>query len=74
MISSLSISNYALIRQLAITPDSGLNIITGETGVGKRTLARFVHENSTRKDGPYEVVDCSTDESVVLKLRIVVRS
>jgi two-component system response regulator FlrC len=45
-------------------------LITGETGVGKRTLARFVHENSTRKDGPYEVVDCSTDPEQVENLTL----
>lgn len=38
MISSLSISNYALIRQLALAPDGGLNIITGETGAGKSII------------------------------------
>jgi two-component system response regulator FlrC len=36
-------------------------LVTGETGVGKRTLTLFIHQNSTRKDRPYEVVDCSAD-------------
>lgn len=38
MISSLSISNYALIRSLQLAPDQGLNIITGETGAGKSIM------------------------------------
>lgn len=38
MISSLSISNYALIRKLQLEPDPGLNIITGETGAGKSIM------------------------------------
>ncbi|MEO9965013.1 MAG: DNA repair protein RecN [Reichenbachiella sp.] len=38
MISSLSISNYALIRKLRLEPDEGLNIITGETGAGKSIM------------------------------------
>lgn len=38
MISSLSISNYALIRNLQLSPDKGLNIITGETGAGKSIM------------------------------------
>ena len=38
MILSLSISNYALMKQLTLTPDSGLNIITGETGAGKSIM------------------------------------
>ena len=38
MLSSLSIQNYALINQLAIDFNSGLSIITGETGAGKSIL------------------------------------
>lgn len=38
MISRLSISNYALIRQLDIEPNRALNIITGETGAGKSIM------------------------------------
>ncbi|WP_109829611.1 DNA repair protein RecN [Reichenbachiella versicolor] len=38
MISKLSISNYALIRQLDIEPDKALNIVTGETGAGKSIM------------------------------------
>lgn len=38
MISNLSISNYALIRELNIAPHSGLNMITGETGAGKSIM------------------------------------
>ncbi|MFY0592432.1 DNA repair protein RecN [Roseivirga sp.] len=38
MLKSLSIENYALIKQLQINPDKGLNIITGETGAGKSIM------------------------------------
>ena len=38
MLSSLSIENYALIKQLQIQPDKALNIITGETGAGKSIM------------------------------------
>ncbi|UXX79248.1 DNA repair protein RecN [Reichenbachiella carrageenanivorans] len=38
MISSLSISNYALIKKLQLEPDAGLNIVTGETGAGKSIM------------------------------------
>ena len=37
-IKSLHIKNYALIRELDIAFDSGLTIITGETGAGKSIL------------------------------------
>ncbi|XOV94460.1 MAG: AAA family ATPase [Bacteroidota bacterium] len=38
MIKTLSITNYALIQQLEMSPASGLNIITGETGAGKSIM------------------------------------
>lgn len=38
MLTSLSISNYALIDRLEIEFGKGLNIITGETGAGKSIL------------------------------------
>jgi DNA repair protein RecN (Recombination protein N) len=38
MISTISISNYALIDKLEIDFSSGLSIITGETGAGKSIL------------------------------------
>jgi DNA-binding NtrC family response regulator/predicted hydrocarbon binding protein len=33
-------------------------LITGESGVGKEIVARFVHENSTRNRAPFVAVDC----------------
>ncbi len=44
-------------RNLSVSKASVL--ITGENGVGKRTLGKFIHENSTRSQFPFEVVDCS---------------
>ncbi len=38
MLTALSIQNYALINQLSINFNSGLSIITGETGAGKSIL------------------------------------
>lgn len=38
MLQKLSISNYALIDNLEISFDSGLNILTGETGAGKSII------------------------------------
>lgn len=34
-------------------------LIIGENGVGKRTLGRFIHENSNRANYGFELVDCS---------------
>ena len=38
MLSSLTIKNYALIDELKVDFNSGLSIITGETGAGKSIL------------------------------------
>lgn len=38
MLTSLQISNYALIDQLAMQPSAGLSMITGETGAGKSIM------------------------------------
>ncbi len=38
MLNSLLIKNFALIRQLEMTPSPGFNIITGETGAGKSIM------------------------------------
>ena len=34
-------------------------LVVGENGVGKRTLSRYIHENSARANEPFELVDCS---------------
>ena len=38
MLKSLTIRNYALIESVEIEFESGLNILTGETGAGKSII------------------------------------
>ena len=38
MLKSLTIRNYALIESIEIEFESGLNILTGETGAGKSII------------------------------------
>lgn len=35
-------------------------LITGESGVGKGVMARFIHDNSGRAEAPFVKVDCSS--------------
>ena len=47
---------YRLTRQVARSKASVL--LLGETGTGKELIARAIHENSPRKNGPYVRVNC----------------
>lgn len=49
------------ILQMAkkIAPSRSTVLIKGETGVGKEVMARYIHENSNRKDGPFIAVNCA---------------
>lgn len=41
-----------------IAPTDATVVITGESGVGKSLLARWLHEHSRRAAGPFVVIDC----------------
>lgn len=43
-------------RQIASTDCS--TVIHGESGTGKELLARFIHQNSDRRDGPFVAFNC----------------
>lgn len=43
-------------------------IIQGERGVGKTTLAKFVHSKSNRSDGPFIEVNCGTIPETVFEI------
>jgi Nif-specific regulatory protein len=48
---------FGLVAQVA---DSNTTVlITGETGTGKELIARAIHNNSPRKDGPMVQVNCA---------------
>ena len=42
-----------------IAPSRSTILINGETGVGKEVMARFIHDNSDRRDGPFIAVNCA---------------
>ena len=41
-----------------VAPTNMSVIIEGETGTGKEYIARFIHENSLRKNKPFYAIDC----------------
>lgn len=43
MLSELRVKNFALIKDLRVTFNSGLNVITGETGAGKSLILKSLH-------------------------------
>jgi DNA-binding NtrC family response regulator len=51
-------SIFSLIRRLA--PHDLPVAVDGETGTGKELVARALHENSTRREKPFLILDCGS--------------
>jgi two-component system response regulator PilR (NtrC family) len=56
---------FSLIRQVSDTTSTVL--ITGESGTGKELVARAVHFNSPRKNGPFVTVNCGALPETLLE-------
>lgn len=54
----------ALLRMTSmlqrVAPSQSAVLLLGESGVGKECVAQYLHQYSTRHDGPFVVVDCAS--------------
>jgi two-component system, NtrC family, response regulator AtoC len=56
---------YKLVARAAMT--SSTVLITGESGTGKELVARAIHKNSKRPDGPFIAVNCGAISEPLLE-------
>ncbi|HJS74504.1 MAG TPA: sigma-54 dependent transcriptional regulator [Vicinamibacteria bacterium] len=55
--TSASMQKFLRLARRVVKSDSAL-LILGETGVGKERLARSIHSESARSEGPFVTVNC----------------
>jgi DNA-binding NtrC family response regulator len=48
-----------LTRVLRVAPTDTTVFLQGESGTGKEVVARFIHQASPRKDGPFVAINCA---------------
>ncbi len=59
---------FARLERTAATQETIL--LLGESGTGKELLARGIHDQSSRKDGPFVVFDCSAVAPTLLEAEL----
>ncbi len=55
-----------LAKKVAMS-EVGIILINGETGVGKEVLAKYIHKNSRRREGPFIEVNCAALPETLLE-------
>jgi len=50
---------FEVFKKVGLACNNDMNVlITGETGVGKEVVAKLIHENSRRRNGPFIILHC----------------
>jgi DNA-binding NtrC family response regulator len=47
-------------RIMQVAPTDSTVMVTGESGTGKELVARSIHANSLRREGPFVTIDCTS--------------
>lgn len=56
-----SVASKELMRQIElVSPTNYSVILSGESGTGKESVAKGIHQKSTRKDKPFIAMDCGS--------------
>lgn len=58
---------YAQAKEIASFPANFNVLIRGENGTGKERLAKYLHDNSSRKSQPFETVNCAAFSDELLR-------
>ncbi len=58
IIGNSPLLDRALEKAVQVAPTDISVLVTGESGVGKETIPRIIHSQSTRKHNPYIAVNC----------------
>ena len=59
IIGTAPVLREALGRAAKVAPTEATVLITGESGTGKELVARAIHQNSARADGPFVAINCA---------------
>jgi DNA-binding NtrC family response regulator len=71
IIGSSASLRLVLATLAKVAPSEANVLVTGESGTGKELIARALHANSGRRDGPFVPVDCAALPSNLLESELL---